>query len=93
VGFISDYTGDGEPSLETGQGGGQDSDDDNNGGMTIDFGFVPEYDLASVKDITSLSPAPVENGAQLTFTVTVMNQGTWPSGTFTVTDTLPVGVT
>ena len=40
-------TGNGEPTGEPGSGGNQDSDDDNNGNMTVDFGFVPQLSVGS----------------------------------------------
>jgi len=55
-------TDNGEPTGETGQGGAQDSADDNNGDMTIDFGFVPEPDLVSIGSTVFLDPN--DNGVQ-----------------------------
>ncbi|MEM9545868.1 MAG: SdrD B-like domain-containing protein [Bacteroidota bacterium] len=40
-------TGDAEPTTEPGSGGTQDDSDDDNGDMTIDFGFVPYYSLGN----------------------------------------------
>jgi len=39
--------GDSEPVLEPGSGGNQDGADDDNGNMTVDFGFVPYLSLGS----------------------------------------------
>jgi len=39
--------GDDEPTGESGEGGDQDSADDNNGNMTVDFGFLPELSIGS----------------------------------------------
>jgi len=40
-------TGDAETTSEPGSGGDQDDSDDDNGDMTIDFGFVPFYSLGN----------------------------------------------
>ena len=40
-------TGDDEPTGEAGSGGDQDSADDNNGNMTVDFGFLPQLSIGS----------------------------------------------
>jgi len=40
-------TGDDEPTNEPGPGGNQDSADDNNGNMTVDFGFLPQLSVGS----------------------------------------------
>ena len=36
-----------EPTGETAQGGNQDAGNDDNGDMTIDFGFIPEFSIGS----------------------------------------------
>jgi len=41
ISLMITLTVDGEPDGETAQGGDQDAADDNNGDMTVDFGFVP----------------------------------------------------
>jgi len=53
---------------------------------------VPEYDLALIKEITTVTPTPAAAGTQVTYTVTVMNQGTIPSGSYTVSDSIPAGM-
>jgi len=55
-------TADGEPTGEPGQGGAQDAADDDNGDMTIDFGFVPEPELVSIGSTVFLDPN--DNGVQ-----------------------------
>ncbi len=40
-------TGDAETTAEPGPGGDQDNSDDDNGDMTVDFGFVPYYSLGN----------------------------------------------
>ena len=55
---------------------------------TLDFGFViAEYDLALIKELNSTGPFKV--GDNVTFDITVMNQGERASGIYTVTDNLP----
>ncbi|MBX2825916.1 MAG: DUF11 domain-containing protein, partial [Gammaproteobacteria bacterium] len=84
---------DNEPEGEAGQGGNQDAAADDSGDMTIDFGFVvPSYDLALIKEIAALSSTPVVNGTQVTYELSVMNQGVFRSGVFSVEDTLPSGM-
>ncbi len=64
---------------------------DTNSDLTIDFGFVPtQYDLALIK--TRVTASPVQPGANVVWTITVENQGQTPSGSYTVTDTLPGGL-
>ena len=68
-----------------------DEDDQDLAGLT-----VVEYDLALQKVYTSdtfAAPADgiIEAGADVTFTITVTNQGTVDAGTFDVTDFLPAG--
>ena len=64
---------------------------DANSNLTIDFGFVPTgYDLALIK--TRVTASPVQPGATVVWTVRVENQGGTPSGDYTVTDTLPGGM-
>ncbi|MEM8858711.1 MAG: DUF11 domain-containing protein, partial [Chloroflexota bacterium] len=49
---------------------------------------VAEYDLALIKRI--VTPRPYSVGQEITYTISVMNQGNIDSGQFTVTDTLPI---
>ena len=48
-------TGDDEPTGESGSGGDQDSADDNNGNMTVDFGFLPQLSIGSTVFADNLS--------------------------------------
>jgi uncharacterized repeat protein (TIGR01451 family) len=60
---------------------------------TWDMGYTPPgYDLALIKTIASPS-GPVAAGGDVTWTITVANQGGLPSGAYTVTDTIPTGMT
>jgi len=47
--YSNEFTlkGDSETNIEIGIGGDQDDNDDNNGDMTIDFGFVPKYSIGN----------------------------------------------
>ena len=64
---------------------------DANSDLTIDFGFLPTlYDLALIKTLVTASP--VQPGGNVEWTITVQNQGQTPSGDYTVTDTLPGGM-
>ncbi len=75
----------------------QDVTNDNDPGDSDDsdwapFEIPPVYDLALVKDITTVAPTPAAAGSQVTYTITVMNQGNMPSGTYTVDDVIPAGM-
>ena len=70
-----------------------DEDDHDPAGIT-----VATYDLALQKVYTSdnfanTTDGIIENGSDVTFTITVTNQGTIDATTFTVTDYLPAGFT
>ena len=54
-----------------------------------DVGVQVVYDLALAK---LASATTIQPDGSVVFTITVANQGTVPSGNFTVTDTLPVGM-
>jgi uncharacterized repeat protein (TIGR01451 family)/LPXTG-motif cell wall-anchored protein len=59
---------------------------------TYDIGFfVPRYDLALIKTVSPTGP--VAPGSTVDWTVRIENQGNVSSGDFTVTDTLPSGLT
>ncbi len=71
--------------------GGDDEDDHDPAGITI-----ATYDLALTKVYTSddfgdTTDGIIENGADVTFTIIVTNQGTIDATTFDVTDYLPSG--
>jgi len=75
-----------EAGVENGdrpQDGGQDDAD------IADVGVDVRYDLALAKTVSSSTMAP---DGSVTFTITVLNQGSVPSGDFIVTDTLPAGM-
>ena len=58
-----------EPTDEPGEGGNQDAADDDNGNMTLDFGFVPVFDLALTKELASAGPfAPGDDVTCLLYT-------------------------
>jgi len=83
-------THDGETSNEPGQGGTQDDADDNNGNMTVDFGFVRIFDLALAKDL--VTPGPFVAGQDVTFTITVTNEGDIVASSIGLSDTIPAGL-
>ena len=84
-----------EPTLEGLTPGWPDATPDGNGNYQVDFGLykidLTAYDLALAK-VASV-PGVVANGATIIWTVRVQNQGMVPSGSFSVTDTLPAGLT
>ncbi len=59
---------------------------------TVGAGFTLPYDLALIKTVTAITPAPAKLGSDITFTITVMNQGAVASGSFSVEDVLPAGL-
>ncbi|MGD9702729.1 MAG: SdrD B-like domain-containing protein [Acidimicrobiia bacterium] len=59
---------------------------------TWDMGYAtPGYDLALIKTIASPT-GPVALNGDVTWTITVTNQGGLPSGDFVVQDTIPTGM-
>jgi len=46
-----------------------------------------------IKEQSALSESPATLGTEVTYTITVMNQGTVPSGSFTVSEVIPAGMT
>jgi uncharacterized repeat protein (TIGR01451 family) len=63
-------------------------DEDDNDDAIVDI--VVDYDLALIKTVAA---GPFEYGDDVTWTITVKNQGNVPSGSFDVVDTLPAGLT
>ncbi len=79
-----------EPSNEDGEGGDQDAADDDNGNMTVDFGFIPTFDLALKKTLTSAGPFGA--GSEVTYEIEVINQGTADATSITIIDYAPDGM-
>lgn len=84
---------------EDGDGDGDDDDEDN-----VDININQTYDLALTKDLASANTNPIVQGAELTYTITVTNEGSLDAANVEVTDTpgaglsyvgenLPAGVT
>ncbi len=63
-----------------------DGDADNNSNLTLDFGFAPQIDLSVVK---TSNIATVQAGNEITYTLTVSNQGPAAATNVVVTDDLP----
>jgi LPXTG-site transpeptidase (sortase) family protein len=81
---------DGETSAEPGQGGTQDDFDDNNGNMTVDFGFVPTASLVADPAVAkSGNPVRASVGETVVFTLRVTNIGNAAAANVVVTDPLP----
>ena len=81
-----------EPTGESGQGGTQDDAVDSNGDMTVDFGFVPVFDLALIKTLAEGQTSSVTPGSNVTFTITVTNQGTIDATDIQINDYTPTGL-
>ncbi len=85
--------GDGEP---TGENPDNDPNtEDGNENLTVDFGFYqPVFDLALYKQLADGSNfSAVSVGQEITFTLTLTNQGDVTASNITVVDYLPVGLT
>jgi len=83
-------THEGEPTGEAGTGGAQDATDDNNGDMTVDFGFIRVFDLALIKVLDD--QGPYVPGDSVTFDITVTNQGDITATTVDIVDYIPTGL-
>ncbi len=57
------------------------------------FQVTPVYDLALIKKTISVFPNPPDDNSNVTYRIKVRNQGNIPSGSFTVTDVIPTGMT
>jgi len=80
--------GDDEPTGEPGSGGDQDAADDDNGNMTIDFGFRPSVDVSLIKVVDNPEP---NVGETVTFTITLSNDGPNDATGVAVEDVVPNG--
>ena len=82
-----------ESTTEPFQGGTQDDTDDNNGDMTVDFGFTPiRYDLALSKVLAAGQSSMVDPLDSVRFDITVINQGNQTAANIVVVDYLPTGL-
>ena len=75
---------------ESGSGGDQDDADDDNGNMTVDFGFRPSVDINLVKLVSDAEP---NVGDVITFSIEVTNEGPNDATGITVADAVPSGFT
>jgi len=57
----------------------------------LDLNIV--YDLALIKKEVSVSPTPASAGSEVVYHIAVMNQGSVPSGSYTVDEMIPSGMT
>ena len=69
-------------------GVGNDGEDDAD---IADLVAAPTYDLALIKTVNATGLSAIGDG-DIVWTITVKNQGTVPSGAYTVTDTVPAGL-
>ena len=78
-----------EPTSEPGSGGDQDDSlGDDNGNMTLDFGFRPAVDISLIKLVSD----PMPNvGDVITYTIEVTNDGPSDATGITVEDNVPNG--
>lgn len=61
--------------------------------LSVDFGFcVPENEEADLRLLKEASSSTAEDGDQITFTVTVINDGPGTANNVQVTDVLPTGL-
>ncbi len=81
--------GDGEPTEEDPDNDPNTPDEQEN--LTVDFGFVYNFDLALKKEL--VDEGPYEQGDSATFTITVINQGTVDAFNIEVTDYMPEALT
>ena len=80
-----------ETDIATGQGA-ESPHSDSNSNLAIDFGFTPIADLTISKNV-SPSVYAVGDGTEVTYTVTVTNNGPSDVDAMTVTDSTPTGLT
>jgi len=88
--------GDGSGDTDTFNDDDVTNDNDPNDQDDSDFELLevlPIYDLALIKKTISVFPNPPDDNSNVTYRIKVRNQGNIPSGTFTITDTIPAGMT
>lgn len=60
---------------------------------TIDFGLIKNFDLALRKTMHLSQPKPIQPGQDVTFTITIFNQGDFTASNISVVDYIPSGFT
>ncbi|MCE3004060.1 MAG: GEVED domain-containing protein [Xanthomonadaceae bacterium] len=68
-------------------------DDGTNGYWRVDFGLVPNFDLALRKALAPGQPTVVTVGASVDYRITVSNEGTIAATAITIVDRIPTGMT
>ncbi|WP_313915898.1 GEVED domain-containing protein [Tahibacter sp.] len=68
-----------------------DGDADANSNLSVDFGLVGNFDLALRKSLTAGQPGPFLIGQDVSFDITVFNQGAIQATTIVVNDYIPAG--
>ncbi|CAA6813906.1 MAG: FIG00503626: hypothetical protein, partial [uncultured Sulfurovum sp.] len=86
-----------EPENETSQmvenGNNADDADDNNGNMTVDFGFHKVFDLAVIHTINqTATPGPYNPGDDIRFLIAVTNQGSVDASQVALENFIPEGL-
>ena len=72
-----------------------DGDANNNTNLTVDFGLyqADTFDVALIKQLSGGQATTVNPGDNVSYTITVFNQGTVPVYNIEVTDYIPTGMT
>jgi uncharacterized repeat protein (TIGR01451 family) len=78
-------------TLSTGGEPVNDGDADANSNLSVDFGLVGNFDLALRKTLTAGQTGPFIPGQDVSFDITVFNQGGLPATTIVVNDYIPAG--
>ncbi len=68
-------------------------DDATNGYWRVDFGLVPNFDLALSKDLAVGQPVLVALGSRVNYQITVSNEGTIAATAIGIVDRIPFGMT
>jgi hypothetical protein len=68
-----------------------DGDADPNSNLTVDFGLLGNFDLALTKTVTAGQPGPFAIGSDVSFDITVFNQGGLTAYDILVNEYLPAG--